>query len=429
MNYFKDTYYMFSYIYVLLFIYLFIPHRYTRRKTILICFSSFLLLTLPNCLKLHLFADSRLCYFLVTLFQILVTQSTALVIARTRDSRVLFLGLSASNYVIAGSITACILHIYTGNIPLALAGCIAVHTGILILLYRKIRDTCLRFCERKPMKSWWELCLIPVFFYCGFSCLTFFPYTFYDNPKSIPGAVFFLITMFVSYVVVLRYLENELNSADIYWKNALFESQIKSLENQYRLAEQSEEGMRILRHDMRHYSGMIDSLLEQQEYGKIRELTRHLNETAREHTLTTYCQNIIVNSILYDMTEEARRFGIDMRLDVLVPDKLPVNDYELASTVANLLENAIFCVKELSEEKRFIDVRINCDAGHLLIETCNEYEEEIIFDPLTGLPESTRGKSHGFGMKSASAFSDKIGGQFGCYCEDSLFRVLIVAKF
>ena len=429
MNYFRDIYYMISYIYVLLFIYLFIPHRYTKRKTVLICFSSFLLLTLPNYLKLHLYADSSLCYLLVTVFQILLTQSTALLIARTRDNRSLFLGLSASNYVIAGSITACIVHIYINHIPLALAGCIAVHTAILIIMYVKIRDICLSFCERKPVKSHWELCLIPVFFFCGFSSLAFFPYTFYDNPKSIPGAVFFLITMFVSYVVVLRYLQNELSSADIYWKNALFESQIKSLENQYRLAEQSAEGMRILRHDMRHYSGMIDSFLAQKEYDKIRELTRHINEMAEEHRFTSYCQNIIVNSVLSDMTETARSFQIDLSLDALVPSELPVNAYELASTVANLLETALYCAKELPVQKRRVDVHLNCAADHLLIETSNEYEKEIVFDPLTGLPESTRGKNHGFGIKSASAFSDKIGGQFGCYCEGSRFHVLMVAKF
>lgn len=429
MNYFKDIYYTISYIYVLLFIYLFIPHRFPKRKTVLICFSSFLLLKLPNYLKLYLFADSGLCYFLVTLFQIAITQSTALVIARTRDSRSLFLGLSASNYVIAGSVTACILHIYTGSIPFAIAGCLAVHTGILVFLYAKIRDVCLSFCERRSIRSLWELCLIPVFFYCGFSSLAFFPYTFYDNPASIPGAVFFLITMFVSYVAVLHYLEDELNSADIYWKNALFESQIKSLEKQYRLAGQAAQGMRILRHDMRHFAGMIDSLLEQKEYDKIRELAGHLSESAHEHKISVYCKNIIANSVLSDMMEKARACGVDVNLDALIPETIPVNDYELASTIANLLENAIDCAGALAQEKRRVDVRLRCGADHLLIQISNPCEKEIVFDPLTGLPESTRGKGHGFGMKSVSAFSDKIGGQLGCYCENHCFFVLMVAKF
>lgn len=429
MSYFKDIYYMFSYIYVLLFIYLFIPHRFPKKKTVLICLTTFVFLTLPNYLKLQFFPDSNLCYFLVTVFQIVLTQSTALHVSRTRDSRALFLGLTASNYVIAGSVTAGILHIYTDNIPLSLLGCLTVHTGILVFLHFKIRNTCLSFFARRSIKNWWELCLIPVFFYCGFSCLAFFPYTFDDNPKSIPGAVFFLITMFVSYVIVLRYLENALNTTDMYWKNALFEEQIKNLESQHLLAEQSAQSLKILRHDMRHYAGMIDTLLAQGEYDKIRELTRHLNETADEHRLTAYCKNIVVNSVLSEQMEKARALGVELALDILMPGQLPVNEYELASAIANLLENALECAAQLSKEKRHVSAKLHCDADHLFIETSNAYGEEIEFDPVTSLPVSSRGNGHGLGLLSVSAFTKKIGGSIGCYCEDHTFRILLFAKF
>lgn len=429
MEEFKNISYMISHIFLMLFIYLFIPHRFPSRKTMAICFSSFLMLTLTDLLKLKLFPDSSLCYVLVTIFQIAVTQSTVLLIARHRDSRVLFLGLSASNYVIAGTLTATTLYIYTDSATFSLIGSLIVHLVILVILYLKIRDICLKCCEREPVKSWLELCLIPVFFYCGFSFLAFFPYTLDEHPEGIPGTTAFIITMFVSYVVVLRYIESELQSADIYWKNALFESQIKSLENQYRLAEQSAQSMRILRHDMRHYSDMIDALLTQKEYGRIRELIRHLNETADEHRIDAYCQNIIVNSILSDMIQKAHDLHVDVHLDALVPEKLPVNDYELAAVIANLMENALMCVKELPAKKRCVDVKLNCATDHLLVETVNEFEHEIIFDTLTGLPRSTQGKNHGFGMPSISAFTDKIGGELGCYCEDGRFRVLIAARF
>ena len=95
---------MISHIFLMLFIYLFVTHRYSRRKTLGICFSSFLLLSLSDCLKLNIFPDSRLCYLFVTLSQIFITQSTGLFISKTRDSKVLFMGLTSSNYVIAGSI-------------------------------------------------------------------------------------------------------------------------------------------------------------------------------------------------------------------------------------------------------------------------------------------------------------------------------------
>ena len=88
----------------MLFIYLFVTHRYSKRKTIGICFFSFLILTITDCLKLNLFPESGLCYVIVTILQILVTQFTGVFISQTRDGRAIFMGLTSSNYVIAGSI-------------------------------------------------------------------------------------------------------------------------------------------------------------------------------------------------------------------------------------------------------------------------------------------------------------------------------------
>ena len=60
----------------------------------------------------------------------------------------------------------------------------------------------------------------------------------------------------------------------------------------------------------------------------------------------------------YRKTGRARSFGVEMRCDIILPKKLPVKDYEFASVIANLLENAIIHVKDLKEDKRYVDVKI-----------------------------------------------------------------------
>ena len=418
-----------SHIFLMLYIYSFVTHRYTKKKTIGICAASCLLLSLTDLLKLSLFPDSGLCYVIVTLFQIFVTQSTGILISRTRDNRVLFMSLSASNYCLTGSISSAILYIYTGNTYLALTGGFLIHLTILLILYSRIGEIWLKAYEGQTTRIWWELCLIPVFFYCGFSFLAFFPYTLYDNPHNIPGVIIFMVTMFVSYVTVLRYVKSESDNSSIYLKNILFESYIKGLESQYYLAEQSEQNLKILRHDMRHFSNMIDSLLTQEEYAEIRKITAHINEVADENKLVKYCENIIVNSILSEMMIKAGSHAIDVHLDVIVPRELPVNDYEFALVTANLLENAIHCVKDLKKTAKTVDVKLRCGQDHLLIQMKNPYEQDIILDPLTGLPKSQKGKNHGLGMQSVSAFADKTGGNIGCFCEDGIFQIMLFAKF
>lgn len=428
MVYFKDISYMLSHVFFMAFIYLFLPHRCSRGKTFGICFASFTVLNLLDYVKLNLFPDSRLCYFAADIIQIFTAQATGLFISRKRNSRVLFIGLSASNYVSVGSITASILYIYTGNFCLSLAGNLLMHLCILLVLYSRLGNIFPKFAERDMEKSWWELCLIPVFFFCSFSCLAFFPYTLYEHPENILVSIFLMITMIVSYIVVLRYLDSETRQAEEYRKNIMIQSYVKGLESQNYLLEQAGQNLRILRHDMRHYSMMIVSLLNQEEYEEIRKLTEHISKVIDENKIDRYCENLIVNTVLLSMAEQAKALQIALQLDVMIPRQLPVNEYEFAMVLANLLENAISGVRELEPENRHIEAKFHCTAEYLLIDMLNKYSGELSFDSLTGLPKSKKGGSHGLGMQSVLAFSDKLEGNLDCYCENQQFRLILFAN-
>ncbi|MDE7359426.1 MAG: GHKL domain-containing protein [Lachnospiraceae bacterium] len=428
MIYIKNISYMLSHVFFLVFVYLFMIHRYSRKKTLAVCFLSFLLTTVLNQLKLNLFPGSGLFYFFTTITQIIIAQLTGLLISEKRNGKTLFVGLSASNYVVVGSIIASILYIFTGSISLALAGNLLSHVLILLLLYLKTKNIIFKFCERDLEKGRWEICLIPVCFYCSFSSIAFFPYTLYDHPENILVSIFLMLTMLISYVVVLRYLDSETKQVEAYWKNVMFGSYIKGLESQNYLTEKSEQNLKILRHDMRHYSIMIDSLLDQKEYAEIKNITGRINEVINENKVIQYCENRIVNTAFMTVAEQAQSLQIPLHLDVLIPRQITVNEYALAVVLANLLENAVFSTKNAASSEKSIDAKIHCTDKYLLIDVENDCDQEIHFDSTTGLPKSSRGKEHGLGMKSVQAFCDKLGGTIDCYCESNRFRIILYAK-
>lgn len=429
MAYFKDISYMLSHVFFMAYIYLFMIHRYSKAKTIFICVISCSVMNLLDLFKLNMFPENKLCYFATTIVQIAIAQVTGLFISRGRNSKTLFIGLSASNYVVIGSISASIIYIYTNHFGFALIGNFVVHVIILLALYFKIGTIFQKFCERDWDNNWWELCLIPVFFFCSFSCLAFFPNTLYEYPANILVSIFLMITMFVSYVVVLHYIDSEMRQVEGYWKNVMFESYIKGLESQNHLVEQSEQNLKVLRHDMRHYLMLINSLLDQGKYEKIRNITTHINEVIGENKVKRYCENLIVNTVLMKMAELAKSFEITLNMDLRIQKQIPVNEYEFAMVLANLLENAVFSIKELNSSKKYINAKIHCTKEHLLIDMSNECEEEIEFDTLTGLPKSKKGKNHGLGMQSVLTFSEKLGANIDCYCENNTFRIILFLDF
>ena len=209
----------------------------------------------------------------------------------------------------------------------------------------------------------------------------------------------------------------------------LLESYIKGLENQQFWVEQAEQNLKILHHDVRHYSQIINSLLEEENYDEIRKVTEHINNVADESKMKKYCNNLIVNTIISNMMERANSYEIVVHHDIIVPKEIPVNDYECTLVIANLFENAINCVKDFEKAERYIDVKIHCVQNYLLIQMRNAFQEEIVLDSVTRLPKSKKKGNHGLGMQSILAFSEKIGGTVGCYLEDNIFQIMMFAKF
>lgn len=273
------------------------------------------------------------------------------------------------------------------------------------------------------------MCLIPIFFYCSVSFTAFFPHTLYDNPDNIIGTVFIVITMFASYIIALSYMESESKRIAGYWENKLQESYIRGLENRHYLVEQAEQNLKILHHDIRHYSQIIDSLLEQKKYEEIKEINEQINHIADENRVKEYCSNLMINTILSNMMDKALSLDIRVDLDTNISKEVPVNVHDLAIVIANLFENAIQCVKPFEMKKRYIEIKINCTNSQLFIQTKNEYEGEIILDSITKLPKSQKSGNHGWGMQSILSFSKKIGGTVGCYLDNGIFDIMLFAKF
>ena len=157
-------------------------------------------------------------------------------------------------------------------------------------------------------------------------------------------------------------------------------------------------------------------------------MTAHINTVADENKIKKYCEHLVANTILAHTMEKAEAMDVTVHQDIVIAKEIPVNGYEFALVLANLFENALECVRDFEKEWKFVDVQIHCERSHLLIHMKNKYETEILFDSYTGLPKSRKGGNHGWGMQSVQAFSDKIGGNIGCYCEDGVFHLMLFAK-
>lgn len=419
--------YFLGILFLMLYLLSFLPRRYSLPKTSFFCMVTIVLDTLAYAWKIICSDGFGGINIGITVMQILLIQGTVFLVSRNRDARDLFIGLSASNYVMAGGIAGGVAFVYTGNMEKSLFIAFAVHLGLLLLLILRIRRT-YQLVLQQTNKGWLRLCLIPAMFYGTFCIIVYLPVFLDRKPQNIPVVFCLLFTMMVSYIIILSQARQDFEHGKIMEQNAVLESYQKGLELECEAIEEAEQKLMVLRHDLRHYASAVYVLLEQEEYGEAKKLIRELSGEIQEGKLKRYCENPTLNSVLCSLAAKAEDFGEKVQITAAVPREIALSTMELAAVTANLLENAINFVRNKEPEKRRVSLLLRYEQGLLIVETvnsCEEYEKpDIDLDGV--IPDSGEKDGHGLGLKGVAAFVRKYGAQFDSYYGEGLFTIRIL---
>lgn len=136
-----------------------------------------------------------------------------------------------------------------------------------------------------------------------------------------------------------------------------------------------------------------------------------------------YCENTTVNAVIGHYLSWADKEGIQTSVSVNIPDSLSVDDMELAITISNLLENAVYACLKLPEKNRYLKMTAKY-KNQLLLEIENSCEGMVPLDE-DGHPFSDE-KNHGIGTRSVLAFINKTNSEIYYIAEEKRFRVRMI---
>jgi hypothetical protein len=100
---------------------------------------------------------------------------------------------------------------------------------------------------------------------------------------------------------------------------------------------------------------------------------------------------------------------IDLDISLQFPQELSISDIELATVLANAIENAIHACEKIEKGKRFLQLKVVCKPI-FSIAICNSFDGNVLFDK-AGLPISNE-VGHGFGTRSIAAFCERVGAYY-----------------
>ena len=271
-------------------------------------------------------------------------------------------------------------------------------------------------------KGWGILALIPSSFLLLVMVLILYPTHYTQNPSFailfyLSGAVILII-----YYAVFQYLQTQYQYQMDEQNREIWEIQMQGIKKH---AEDTKRNAEEVKRIWQETHQMLSGIAALAKEGNAEAILSFVTASSALNPLTApahYCSDPILNATLTAYLGKAENSGITVRLQLAIPEMLPVDSAELSICFANALENAIKACEELPKNERKIIIRC-IHKPAFMFEIENPYKGRITFGR-NGLPNSTQ-SGHGIGTRSIMAFCEKHNAFYDFSAEGGWFKVMI----
>ena len=308
----------------------------------------------------------------------------------------------------------------------------AIAFGCVFVIYKFWFRKIFRFLanNNKDNAAWGIMTTIVFIFAVLFYLILYYPEPFYkkdlyENLIMIVS-ISLIILIYLGIISILSTLvennklkmESEKNNMKIsYWKTQI-EMQKASIEKTKRI-----------RHDLRHHINVIFGMFVKKDYDGAEKYLEELGAKVDNIATATYCQNYTVNCLLTLYIQRAIDLGIDVNYQINIPENINIDEMDLASLMANLIENATEGCQSLKKPKakKFINIVTQYQTGSLRIMVENSSNDNLVFNG--ALPVSTKSKEGGIGTASIQDIATKYKGMVDFSQEAGIFKARVILNF
>ncbi|MCI9447264.1 MAG: sensor histidine kinase [Lachnospiraceae bacterium] len=326
-----------------------------------------------------------------------------------------------------------ILAMTTLLINTAVRGSIGSYLLILCLMYTLVITLEYRFLRRPFLEltkaveiSWGSLSLIPVFFSVLLLFIANYPAYYTKDPIRILYLLGVLVLILVVYFFVYQSILRQYQYQMLAHHRDILTLQVSAMETQARNMHATEEKLKILRHDIRHFSNIMQVCLQDGSLDEARNMLSELETAVGKITVKTYCKDHLINSVLTFYLELAKSEGIHVQTAFAAPPAGKFHSPAFSIALANALENALNACKH-EPGPRIIKLKSRMFSGQYLMELSNTCSKTVLFDK-DDLPISHRGEGHGIGTKSILSFAKQAKAMVNFRQEGGYFILQVITQ-
>ena len=415
----------YSLLHILVLFFLFYVPRYSKKKTLLITGSFMGPLIIFNLILLSIIyqaAFGKLVLFLM----VLPSFAFFLYLAKHRDFRFVFTFCLADTISAEIILLSIILNAYftpNTNIVMALIRIIGFPL-VEYIIVKKLRKLYFEI-QDSLEKGWGIFSLVAIIFYVMMLFMTAWPTLITERPDDMVVMLMILVLMPVMYLNIFQILSHQNRLHNMQREQELWQIQSMHMQKQIDQMEETEERIRMERHNLRHRLQTIDAMLQKEEIQEVRDYIHSVQANIETPDEERYCKNAILNAVFSSYLKRAKNKGIWVETSLNISDELPVEVEALSVVIANALENAIYACEKLAEQDRFIKCRCIAEPQFML-QISNTFDGNIQLDE-EGRPLAEK-EGHGIGTRSILAFCEKNHAMVDYKIEDNIFALRIVVQ-
>jgi len=378
--------------------------RYSQKKTMAITLATMVPLIVVNSVLSMLMEPERLSMALLGTLS-LPSLIVFWLLAKNRDGRFYFTFCLVDTVVLESIYVTQIINYYiTPETFLFLFFARLVLYPVLVwLTYKKLRPTYL-LVQNYAKDGWGGFAVISALFYVLMTLVMSYPTIITERTEYLPVAAMVFILIPVIYVSIITTLWRQKRLHEMSEQEDILKLQVANMTARIEELAAADERFRIERHNFRHKMKTIASMVELGQQEELVALVKDYNEAYQRTHVIRYCNSAVLDAVLSTYIRQAEGEGIQVTVGFDFPNPIPVDETELATVLANAIENAIHASKKLEESRRHIEVKV-LSKPRFMIMIRNNFNGEVEFDE-EGIPVNHH-EEHGFGTRSIVAFCNK----------------------
>ncbi len=267
-----------------------------------------------------------------------------------------------------------------------------------------------------PKSSWIALLIVPVLSLFILAMLFGFEgLSAYDVAFSVAAILTTNFTVFFLFDRVAKlYRERQ--------ESALIRQQNEYYVNQLLLVEELHEASGKLRHDIKNHLITINSYLDKNDIGEAKKHISSIIGAYQNKIEIVHTGFPAIDGLINSKLQSAYDAGIKINVKTSLPSDFCFSSFDLTVILGNLLDNAMQAVA-LVEENKFIDIRMDCSKGMLIVKMSNPFKTVVKKENGKIITSKADKENHGFGLRNIDEILEKYNGTSKTDTSNGIFTI------